>query len=128
MTKLMQVYKCDVCGIIVEALNGGFGTLTCCGKPMSLLEENTVDAAVEKHIPVVDEKDGEVLVKVGEVEHPMIAEHFIQWVEVITKDGKVLRKSLTPGENPVASFKVDGEVDRVREYCNLHGLWSIKKS
>ncbi|VYT64923.1 desulfoferrodoxin [Clostridium tertium] len=126
MVKNLQVYKCDVCGNIVEVLNVGGGTLVCCGQPMTLLEENTVDAAVEKHIPVAEEKDGELVVKVGEVEHPMLDEHFIQWVEVITKDGQVLRKNLTSGVKPVATFKVDGEVDRVREYCNLHGLWSTK--
>lgn len=126
MVKNLQVYKCDVCGNIVEILNVGGGQLVCCGKPMTLLEENTVDAAVEKHIPVAEVKDGEVHVKVGEVEHPMLAEHFIQWVEVITKDGQVLRQNLNADEKPVAVFKVDGEVDRVREYCNLHGLWSNK--
>lgn len=126
MLEKLQVYKCDVCGNIVEVLNVGGGILSCCGKPMRLLTENTVDAAVEKHIPVAEEKDGELLVKVGEVEHPMLSEHFIQWIEVITKDGQVLRKHLNPEEKPLATFKVKGEVDRVREYCNLHGLWSNK--
>ena len=126
MVKKLQVYKCEICGNMVEILNDAGGTLVCCGKPMTLLNENTVDAAVEKHIPVAEEKDGELLVKVGEVEHPMVDEHFIQWVEVITTDGEVLRKELNPGEKPVATFKVNGNVDRVREYCNLHGLWSTK--
>ena len=126
MTEKLQVYKCEICGNMVEVLSVGAGTLTCCGKAMVVLNENTVDAAVEKHIPAVEEKDGELLVKVGEVEHPMLEEHFIQWVEVITKEGQVLRKFLNPSEKPVATFKVDGEVDRVREYCNLHGLWSKK--
>ncbi|MDV4152699.1 desulfoferrodoxin [Clostridium sp. AL.422] len=122
----LQVYKCDICGNMVEVIQVGGGTLVCCGKPMTLLSENTVDAAVEKHIPVYEEKDGELRVQVGEVEHPMITEHFIQWVEVITKDGQVLRQALTPGEKPVAKFKINGDLDRVREYCNLHGLWSTK--
>ena len=126
MVVKLQVYKCEICGNMVEVLSACGGTLTCCGKPMTLLNENTVDAAVEKHIPVYEEKDGELLVKVGEVEHPMLAEHFIQWVEVITKDGHVSRQDLNPGEKPVAKFKVNGDVDRVREYCNLHGLWSTK--
>ena len=126
MVKNLQVYKCDICGNMVEILNVGGGQLVCCDKPIALLEENTVDAAVEKHIPVAEVKDGEVHVKVGEVEHPMLAEHFIQWVEVITKDGLVLRQNLNADEKPVAVFKVDGEVDRVREYCNIHGLWSNK--
>ncbi|WP_195428210.1 desulfoferrodoxin [Clostridium sp. D46t1_190503_E9] len=126
MVKKLQVYKCGICGSMVEVLNEAMGTLVCCGKPMTLLNENTVDAAVEKHIPVAVKKNGELLVKVGEVEHPMVDEHFIQWVEVITKDGEVLRKELNPGEKPQATFKVSGNVDRVREYCNLHGLWSTK--
>ena len=126
MLENLQVYKCGVCGNMVEVLSAGGGTLSCCGNPMTLLTENTVDAAVEKHIPVAEEKDGEVIVKVGEVEHPMLEEHLIEWVEVITKDGQVLRKFLKAGEKPVAKFKVTGEVDRVREYCNLHGLWSKK--
>lgn len=126
MVKKLQVYKCEICGNMVEILNDAGGTLVCCGKPMTLLNENTVDAAVEKHIPVAEEKDGELLVKVGEVEHPMVDEHFIQWVEVITKDGQVLRQHLNPGDKPVATFKFKGDVDRVREYCNLHGLWSNK--
>ena len=120
----LQVYKCEVCGNMVEVLSVGGGTLTCCGKPMVGVTENTVDAAVEKHIPVVEEKDGDLLVKVGEVEHPMLEEHYIQWIEVITKDGQVLRKFINPNEKPFATFKVNGELDRVREYCNLHGLWS----
>ncbi len=126
MLEKLQVYKCDICGNIVEVLNVGGGTLSCCGKPMTLLTENTVDAAVEKHIPVAEEKDGELHIQVGSVEHPMLQEHFIQWIEVITKDGQVLRKHLNAGEKPVATFKVKGDVERVREYCNLHGLWSNK--
>lgn len=126
MVEKLQVYKCDICGNIVEILNVGGGTLSCCGKPMTLLTENTVDAAVEKHIPVAKEKDGELHVKVGEVEHPMLPEHFIQWIEVITKDGQVSRKHLNAGEKPEATFKIKGDIDRVREYCNIHGLWSNK--
>ncbi|EOR19882.1 MULTISPECIES: desulfoferrodoxin [Clostridium] len=126
MVKKLQVYKCGVCGSMVEVLNEAGGTLVCCGKPMTLLNENTVDAAVEKHIPVAVEENGELLVKVGEVAHPMLDEHFIQWVEVITTEGEVIRKELKPGEKPEAKFNVSGNVDRVREYCNLHGLWSNK--
>lgn len=126
MVKKLQVYKCEICGSMVEVLNEAKGTLVCCGKPMTLLNENTVDAAVEKHIPVAEEKDGQLLVKVGAVEHPMVNEHFIQWIEVITKDGEVVRKDLNPNEKPEAKFTINGEVDRIREYCNLHGLWSTK--
>lgn len=126
MVKKLEVYKCGVCGSMVEVLNNAGGTLVCCGKPMTLMNENTVDAAVEKHVPVATEVDGELVVKVGAVEHPMVDEHFIQWVEVITKDGGVLRQELHPNEKPEARFKLNSEVERVREYCNLHGLWSNK--
>lgn len=126
MVKKLQVYKCEVCGSMVEVLNEAGGTLVCCGKPMTLLNENTVDAAVEKHIPVSEEKDGKLLVKIGEVEHPMVEEHFIQWIEVITTDGKVIRKELKPGEKPEAVFEANVNIARIREYCNIHGLWSTK--
>lgn len=126
MVKKLQVYKCEVCGSMVEVLNEAGGTLVCCGKSMTLLNENTVDAAVEKHIPVSEEKDGKLLVKIGEVEHPMVEEHFIQWIEVITTDGKVIRKELKPGEKPEAVFEANVNIARIREYCNIHGLWSTK--
>lgn len=126
MVKKLQVYKCEICGSMVEVLNEAGGTLVCCGKPMTLLNENTVDAAIEKHIPVSEEKDGKLFVKVGEVEHPMVEEHFIQWIEVITNDGKVIRKELKPGEKPEATFDGVMNIARIREYCNLHGLWSTK--
>lgn len=118
-----EIYKCPVCGNIVELVNVGGGTLVCCGKPMVHVEENTVDAAVEKHIPVVEKaEDGTAKVKVGSVEHPMQPEHYIMWIEVITKN-KVYKKYLNPGEKPEADFKIDGEIVAVREYCNIHGLW-----
>lgn len=126
MVKKLQVYKCSVCGSMVEVLNEGVGTLVCCGQPMNHLEENNVDAALEKHVPVFVEKDGEVTVQVGAVEHPMLEEHFIQWVEVITTEKEVLRQELKPNNKPIAKFRINGKIDRVREYCNLHGLWSNK--
>ncbi|MHC6178521.1 desulfoferrodoxin [Clostridium sp. JNZ X4-2] len=122
MIEVKQVYKCEVCGNIVEVLYKGGGVLVCCGKPMKLMEENTVDAAVEKHVPVVEKIDGGVLVKVGAVEHPMTPEHYIQWIEVHTEN-KIYRKYLKPGEKPEAAFKLDEKVVMAREYCNLHGLW-----
>ncbi|CAB1262159.1 Desulfoferrodoxin [Clostridiaceae bacterium BL-3] len=122
MIEVKQVYKCEVCGNIVEVLYKGGGTLVCCGKPMKLIEENTVDAALEKHIPVIEEIDGGVKVKVGSVEHPMTPEHYIQWIEVHTEN-KIYRKYLKPGEKPEATFKLDEKVVMAREYCNLHGLW-----
>ncbi|MBZ4662883.1 MAG: desulfoferrodoxin [Caloramator sp.] len=124
MTEVRQVYKCEICGNIVEVLHKGAGTLVCCNKPMTLREENTVDASKEKHVPVVELVDGGVLVKVGSVEHPMEEKHYIEWIEVHTKD-KVYRRFLNPGDKPEAFFKLnDGEeVLFAREYCNLHGLW-----
>lgn len=122
MTELRQVYKCEVCGNMVEVVHSAGGTLVCCGKPMTLKKENTTDAAVEKHVPVIEKVEGGVLVKVGEVEHPMLAEHYIEWIEIHT-DSKVYRKFLKPGEKPEALFKIDEEIIYAREYCNIHGLW-----
>jgi superoxide reductase len=122
MTKMNQVYKCGVCGNMVEVVHNSGGTLTCCGQPMNLMVENTVDAAKEKHVPVVENVNGEVLVKVGAVEHPMIEAHYIEWIEVLTPT-KVYRKHLKPGEKPQATFCIDEEIVAVREYCNLHGVW-----
>lgn len=126
MTEVNQVYKCEVCGNIVEVANSAGGTLYCCGKAMTLKKENTTDGAKEKHIPVVESVSGGVLVKVGEVAHPMLEEHFIQWIEVITADG-VFRKNLKAGDKPEVFFNIgDEKVVAVREYCNLHGLWKIE--
>ena len=122
MTVIREVYKCEVCGNIVEVVHASGGTLVCCGQPMTLLKENTVDASKEKHIPVVEKVEDGILVKVGSVEHPMTEEHHIEWIEVHTEN-KIYRKFLKPGENPQAIFKVDEEVVFVREYCNVHGLW-----
>lgn len=122
MTKQKQIYRCAICGNIVEIVHPGGGTLSCCGQPMELLTENSKDAALEKHVPVVEKIDGGYKVKVGSVEHPMLPEHFIQWVELITED-KVMRKYLKPGEKPEAVFMTDAASVVAREYCNLHGLW-----
>lgn len=119
-----SVLKCSVCGNMVEVLHVGGGTVVCCGKPMEVLTENTVDASKEKHIPVIEKADGGVLVKVGSIEHPMIDTHFIQWIELIA-DGMVYRKSLKPGDKPEAFFEVSGDSLSAREYCNLHGLWKV---
>ena len=122
MAEKLEVYKCNVCGNMVEVLHGGQGELVCCGQAMVRLVENTVDAAKEKHVPVVEKVDAGVKVKVGEVAHPMEEKHFIEWVEVIA-DGKAYRQFLNPGETPEAIFNVDAEQVTAREYCNLHGLW-----
>lgn len=122
MTKLREIYRCPVCGNIVEVLNPGVGDLVCCGKPMILLKENTTDAALEKHVPVVEKTTNGYHVRVGSVEHPMLDEHYIQWVELLTPTS-VLRRELKPGCKPEATFITSEECLCVREYCNLHGLW-----
>jgi superoxide reductase len=122
MAERLEVYKCDLCGNIVEVLTGGGGELVCCGEPMKLMTENTVDAAKEKHVPVIEKADGGYKVKVGSVAHPMESKHFIEWVELIA-DGKAYRQFLKPGEAPEAFFPIDAQQVTAREYCNLHGLW-----
>ena len=122
MAEKLQVYKCDACGNIVEVLHGGGGELVCCGEPMKLFVENTVDAAKEKHVPVVEKVAGGVKVSVGSVAHPMEEKHYIEWVEIIA-DGKAYRQFLNPGEVPEAIFNVEADQITAREYCNLHGLW-----
>ena len=122
MTEKLQVYKCEICGNIVEVLHEGKGELVCCGEPMKLYTENTVDAAKEKHVPVVEKVSGGVKVTVGSVLHPMEEKHYIEWIEIIA-DGKAYRQFLKPGDVPEATFNVDAQDISVREYCNLHGLW-----
>ena len=125
MTKTNAIYKCNICGNIVEVLREAPGMLVCCGKPMLLKDERTKEGVGEKHIPVVEKKDAGVFVKVGEVEHPMLHEHHIQWIEVLT-DTEIYRLNLKPGDKPEGLFNVDYDnIVSVREYCNLHGLWSI---
>jgi superoxide reductase len=124
--KLLSIFKCGVCGNIVEVVHLGGGELVCCGQPMNELIENTTDAAKEKHVPVIEKTSSGVLVKIGSVPHPMEEKHYIEWIELIT-DGKAYRKFLKPGDKPEAQFEVtiSGDV-AAREYCNLHGLWASK--
>jgi len=122
MTERLQVYKCEICGNIVEVLHEGAGELVCCGQPMKLYVENTVDAAREKHVPVVEETECGIKVKVGSVPHPMEEEHYIEWIEVVA-DGKAYRQFLKPGDAPEALFDIVAEEITARAYCNLHGLW-----
>lgn len=122
MTQLNEIYRCEVCGNIVEIVHASSGTLVCCDQPMTLLKENTTDAATEKHVPVIEKSGNSVTVKVGSVEHPMLAEHYIEFIELIA-DGKIYRKFLKPGDKPVATFEVTANELTAREYCNLHGLW-----
>lgn len=126
--RLNEIYKCNICGNVVEGLFEGDGALICCGEEMVNLKENTVDAALEKHVPVMEEADGGVLVKVGSVAHPMIDEHYISTIELFKTNGQIIRQNLKPGDAPEALFDVSmDEVEKVREYCNLHGLWVTNK-
>ncbi|MBC8525251.1 MAG: desulfoferrodoxin [Candidatus Cloacimonetes bacterium] len=123
MTKRMEIYKCDICGNIVEMLHGGKGELICCGKPMKLMKEKTEDSAVEKHVPFIKKEDRKVIVKVGEnTAHPMEEKHYIEWIELLV-DGKSYKQFLNPGDKPEAEFYVEGKEISAREYCNIHGLW-----
>lgn len=122
MTKKLQIYKCEACGNIVEVLHQGGGELVCCGGPMKLMEENVVDAAQEKHVPVIEKTADGIHVKVGSVPHPMQEEHYIEWIELIA-DGRAYRQFLSPGDTPEALFKIEAQNITAREYCNLHGLW-----
>lgn len=125
MTEMNEIYKCDVCGNIVEMVHTGIGTLVCCGKPMKLQEEKTKDEGKEKHVPVLEKTKAGFNVKVGAVPHPMEAKHYIEWIEVIT-DGVVRRKFLKPGMKPEAEFCAKTSSATVREYCSVHGLWKGK--
>ncbi|MGB9860102.1 MAG: desulfoferrodoxin [Moorellaceae bacterium] len=122
MTSLHQVYKCSVCGNVVEVVHTGAGTLVCCGKPMQLFTENTVEASKEKHIPVVSKTAEGFKVTVGSALHPMEEQHYIEWIELLVGD-HLWRKYLHPGDPPEALFCVDAAEAVARAYCNIHGLW-----
>jgi len=122
MAEKLEIYKCEACGNIIEVVHGGEGELVCCGEPMKRMVENTVDAAKEKHVPVIEKVSGGIKVKVGSVAHPMEDKHYIEWIEIIA-DGKAYRQFLKPGEKPEASFSVTADNIQAREYCNIHGLW-----
>ena len=121
-TKRLEIYKCEVCGNIVEMMHEGVGELVCCDQPMKRYDENTVDAAKEKHVPVVEKVLGGFLVKVGSVAHPMEEKHYIEWIELVA-EGKAYRQFLKPGDKPEATFKIEAASVTAREYCNVHGLW-----
>ena len=125
MPNRLEVYKCSICGNIVEVMHSGAGALVCCGENMQLMSENTVDAATEKHVPVIEVGNGTVTVKVGDVAHPMEEQHYIEWIELLADD-KVYRRYLKPGVAPEATFQVSADSLTAREYCNLHGHWSAQ--
>lgn len=122
MAKKLGIYKCEICGNIVEVLHEGKGELVCCGQAMKLYQENTVEASFEKHIPVIEKIDGGIKVKVGSEPHPMLKKHYIEWIEVLVGD-KSCRKFLKPDEAPEAIFAITDDNVIVRAYCNLHGMW-----
>jgi len=128
MTKKLEMYKCEVCGNFVEVVLSGIGELVCCNQPMKLLKANTTDAATEKHVPFFIKKDDELEIKIGSVPHPMTDEHYIQFIEVISKDERyVKRKYLYPSEDPGFNLKgYDIGALTAREFCNIHGLWEAK--
>jgi superoxide reductase len=122
MAKKLEIYKCEHCGNIVEVVHEGGGQLVCCGEPMKLIVENTVDASKEKHVPVIEKVNDGIKVTIGSVLHPMEEKHYIEWIELIA-DGKAYRQFLQPGEVPEAVFHIDASQVTAREYCNIHGLW-----
>ena len=122
MADKLEIYKCEACGNIVEVIHPGDGELVCCGKPMEQMKENTVDAAKEKHVPVIEKTAEGITVKVGSVAHPMEDKHYIEWIEIIA-DGRAYRQFLNPGDAPEATFCIKAESITAREYCNVHGLW-----
>ena len=123
MTKQNQIYKCNICGNIVEVLHPGQGELICCGQPMEKMEEKNKDEGQEKHVPVVEKTATGIKIKVGSIPHPMEEKHYIQWIELIA-DGVSYIKHLKPGNKPVVEFCLsEAKVVIAREYCNLHGFW-----
>jgi superoxide reductase len=122
MTKNNEVYKCPLCGNIVQILHTGAGELVCCGQPMDVMTENSVDAAQEKHVPVLEKIDGGYKICVGSVAHPMEEKHWIEWIELVA-GSTVYRCDLRAGDAPEAVFLTDAAEVTARAYCNLHGLW-----
>ena len=123
MTKVGEIYKCNICGNIVEMIHAGVGELVCCGEPMEKMEEKTEDSSVEKHVPYIEKTDDGILVKVGQnQDHPMEEKHYIEWIQIIA-DGEVYREFLKPGDKPQAKFCIKADEIEAREYCNVHGLW-----
>ena len=123
MAKLRGIYKCDICGNIVEVLHEGMGALVCCGEEMKLQEEKTEDSTKEKHVPYIEKTSEGILVKVGQnQDHPMEEKHYIEWIQIIA-DGKSYRQFLKPDDKPQALFEIKADDVTAREYCNIHGLW-----
>jgi len=122
MAEQLGIYRCEKCGNIVEVLHGEKPPVSCCNQPMTLVAENSVDAALEKHVPVVEKIEGGYRVKVGSVDHPMVEKHWIEWIE-LNAQGVIYRRFLAPGDTPEAVFLLDADDVTARAYCNLHGFW-----
>jgi len=122
MTKINQIYKCPICGNIIEVTHAGNGQLVCCGQPMELLIAKSQDVGFEKHVPVIEKTDTEVTVTVGSISHPMEENHYLEFIEIVA-DNKIYREFLKPGDQPTASFKIKADKIEARAYCNIHGLW-----
>ncbi len=122
MTAIGGIYRCNICGNIVEVVHAGADALVCCGQPMELLKENATDAAQEKHVPVVEKTANGYTVTVGSTPHPMEEAHYIEWIELVA-GGKSYLQHLSPGDEPKAEFCVKADSVTARAYCNLHGLW-----
>jgi superoxide reductase len=123
MAKLRGIYKCEICGNIVEVLHEGVGALVCCGEEMKLMDEKTEDSSLEKHVPYIEKTADGILVKVGQnQDHPMEEKHYIEWIQILA-DGKSYRQFLKPGDKPQALFEIKANDVSAREYCNVHGLW-----
>ncbi len=125
MAEQMEIYKCNTCGIMVEVLHDGVGTLVCCNEEMELLDAATVDEGKEKHVPVIEKVQDGYTVTVGSVEHPMTEKHHIEWIELIA-DGTVMREHLDPTGAPTATFCTDADSVVAREHCNIHGMWKAE--
>ena len=123
MTKFRGIYKCEICGNIVEVLHEGVGALVCCGEEMKFQEEKIQDSKIEKHVPFIEKTENGIIVKVGQnQEHPMEEKHYIEWIQIFA-DGKAYREFLKPGDKPQAFFEIKADKIKAREYCNVHGLW-----
>lgn len=122
MTQKKEIYKCNFCGNIVEVVHAGIGELVCCGQPMEKMSEKNQDEGVEKHLPLVESDGQRIRVTIGSTAHPMVAEHFIEWIEIET-DSVCFRNFLKPGDKPEAEFELSATDFEVRAYCNIHGLW-----
>ncbi len=125
MTEIKQIYKCNICGHLIEVLHAGAGQLVCCGQPMELLKEKIEDEGLEKHVPVIEKTEQGIKVKVGSIPHPMEEKHYIEWIELIA-DGRAYRKFLKPGQPAEAEFCLKADKIKAREHCNIHGLWQSK--